>query len=892
MGTINQEPTESLSTIDSYTNYGLIRGQGQDNVWLYARIPWTESLLDGATNTQRIQAASTLRRFFDGLARLITPSMNEYRHLAQNQYRQFHLLTTNMPEPYTIPESMRGTRLGAWMQTSYLGEHTRKRMSIIGVKLHAGGTIKNSVKNEVKPTLLRRAMKLLDGLAANIATGTIPYEEYLDDARLIGDIMTDAGLEPFSQKNPDGSWLADQMLTPMRSWWVPKTNSFSLPIIYENTHLHIFPDVDSAAQAQRLYQNHVPCDHWRIGVEYPATLFAITKSSMLHRAIENPNNLWIGQLMASSLAGGSDALAVSVRGIVEPGRITGKQIESNARSLTKTMNDRARRGFDVKGPMQEHARKLDYMKAIYQMDDMPSTLIKLSAIIAVPGLPEQAERSITVSDSMTFTRFETSKQNLVMFDSMQPCSLLRVMPAELNWSSNMVAGAGVSSMAHAGDIDPCKNHGWETRKQGALLGFTETDRQPVYIATNTAATEDIEPIFVILGKTGSGKTMCLLNLAFQWSRIPAPDGSMTSVVLINPKEGSDFANPVKTAGGVVYNMDSDLSNGIFDPMNVLADREDAKNTASIMLADILDPRSEHPETQIAINEILDYGMSHGAACCGTAITTACQAAQESRKTGVASSLPDDTENICRNIIHLVETNQTMSLIFGTNNRMMKLRAASGLTLIQAGARSMVPDNANGTDVISRIQQWVLKMTVMGAGAAVRDRDGIVVLDEAWIALQGDSASTVSQWGRLARSQHFMPVLASQKVQEFIDAGLAGAVSRGLLLSLDNAMETDGNTSNAKAALRLFNIDPTEQTRIVSRMPQAASLHNGQPNWSSMRALRDPRTGEVVRGAIAYFIDQGDSPVGVEIKLPDAFFKAISTNENDMAARETKQGRQE
>ena len=204
---------------------------------------------------------------------------------------------------------------------------------------------------------------------------------------------------------------------------------------------------------------------------------------------------------------------------------------------------------------------------------------------------------------------------------------------------------------------------------------------------------------------------------------------------------------------------------------------------------------------------------------------------------------------------------------------------------------MVPDNANGTDVISRIQQWVLKMTVMGAGAAVRDRDGIVVLDEAWIALQGDSASTVSQWGRLARSQHFMPVLASQKVQEFIDAGLAGAVSRGLLLSLDNAMETDGNTSNAKAALRLFNIDPKEQTRIVSRMPQAASLHNGQPNWSSMRALRDPRTGEVVRGAIAYFIDQGDSPVGVEIKLPDAFFKAISTNENDMAARETKQGRQ-
>ena len=95
--TINQEPTESLSTIDSYTDYGLIRGQGQDNVWLYARIPWTESLLDGATNMQRIQAASTLRRFFDGLARLITPSMNEYRHLAQNQYRQFHLLTTNMP---------------------------------------------------------------------------------------------------------------------------------------------------------------------------------------------------------------------------------------------------------------------------------------------------------------------------------------------------------------------------------------------------------------------------------------------------------------------------------------------------------------------------------------------------------------------------------------------------------------------------------------------------------------------------------------------------------------------------------------------------------------------------------------------------------------------------
>ena len=82
---------------------------------------------------------------------------------------------------------------------------------------------------------------------------------------------------------------------------------------------------------------------------------------------------------------------------------------------------------------------------------------------------------------------------------------------------------------------------------------------------------------------------------------------------------------------------------------------------------------------------------------------------------------------------------------------------------------------------ARIRQWTLRMVVMGAGTAVRGRDGMVGVDEAWVFMGKDKGAsrTFEQWVRMARSQRFTPVIISQKVQEFIDADLTGGISRAL-----------------------------------------------------------------------------------------------------------------
>lgn len=53
---------------------------------------------------------------------------------------------------------------------------------------------------------------------------------------------------------------------------------------------------------------------------------------------------------------------------------------------------------------------------------------------------------------------------------------------------------------------------------------------------------------------------------------------------------------------------------------------------------------------------------------------------------------------------------------------------------------------------------------MGAGTAVRGRDGMVGVDGGMGVLRDKGARTFEQWVR--RSQRFTPVTISQKVQEF------------------------------------------------------------------------------------------------------------------------------
>lgn len=861
-------PEQVESFISPATFNGMIRSCARDRrVWLYAAIPWSPALTDGATDQRRVDVAGQLMQFFDGLASQVSVAGIKYRNLLKGSYREFHLLTGSVPTRFHSANP-RGTDLARWQDRAYTAINPRRQFALIGVPLNTDG----KEERPRKRTLFNRFVSELDSIAYNIANGYPDFREYLPDMYRIQNIMLDAGLKPFSVM--DATERA-RYLELMRSWWV-SSGSGALGVMPDNDHLHMFPDMHAVILGKHRYDDGIPCKQWHINGEYPATVCFAQSCSFSGNRESDPTNLWLARILEVPEAGGAGVIGVSVRGNVEPGVATADQIRRNRQAINDAIKERYAKGREASGDMEEIMEKLDYKRSIYKHENMPPTLIDLSVAALVAGNAQTAINALGNVPGVTFVNMNTSKEQLLGFQSMQACSPVRMTPYNMEWSATMLAGSGVSSMAKAGD------------GQGACLGFTERNVQPVYVKTTFASDEDAVPFFTIVGKSGSGKTMALLNLVLQWCQIDAVDKTgrpigKTPCIFIDPKEDSDFSDTVRSRGGTVYSMDSDISNGMFDPLNVIPNREEGKEMAATMLANILSPSGADADLEINITAMLNYGVKHGARVIGYALNMANQAYQHAKQTGAYTDLPASTPDVYARVMRLINNSQFIRIICGTDNNVQSLTVSQNLTLIRAGSRSLVPAEGSEKTVTGRIQRWVLRMTVMGAGVAVRGRNGVVALDEAWVALGEGSGETVQQWGRLARSQLFLPVLASQKVQEFIDAGLAGAISRGLILANDDPAETNGTVSQAKAALRLFSIDDTDG-HIARRMAAGPVTDGGTPNWDSLQRLKN-EDGSTLRGSIGYFKSGSEMPVPVEIRINQQVLDEISTNRLDAIARQ-------
>ena len=888
------------SFLSPASEYGLVRAATPDRTcWLYAKVPWTAALLDGADDKERTSAAQQLLAFFDGLASQVPVAALRYRDLLKPEYREFHLLTGSMMTPYKPPAGRQYDELKYYQARYYGYMNTRRQFAVIGVPLKLTGDHSNQ---ERKP-FLQKALTTLDHWAYSFANGCPSFDEYLPDAHNIEQIMLRAGLEPFTLMD-DNERV--ELLTMMETWWVSRANASALPVIAENDHLHFFPDTEVCADALKKSEDGIKCEDWNIPTEYPASLCFARSSEFSQSPVTDPTNLWLARLLADGGAGGANAIATSVRGIVEPAKVTADKIRRNYRAISDSIREREEKGREATGEMKELEARLAYKRSLYETPDMPPTILDLSIISCVAGTSQIAMDSLERIPNMEFTNLATANEQLIAFKSMQACSPIRMKPYEMHWSSTCIAGAGASSYARAGD------------KNGALVGLTEGNRSPVYVSTTTVQDEDQAPGIVIVGRTGSGKSMLLVSLFLQWAKIPSRAGTgNTPCILVNPKPGDDFEDAVTAYGGTVIRVDSDVSNGVFDCLLVMDDIEAAKELAAIMLSDILS-KGEDTSLEISIAAMLSYGINHGMKATGTALMKAAQDYQKMLKAGQNPSdagLPENTIDVFRQVQLALKSYQTMRLIFGTRNDIQPLRANQNLTLINAGNRSLVPEDGADT-ATSRIQQWVLRMIVIGAGAAIEGRDGMVGVDEAWcLGGKGKGASrTIKEWMRTARSRRFTPVFASQKTQEFIDAGMVGGVSRGFLLALDNPEERDGTISPAKAAERFLKVEDSDG-HIRRRMEQDDTLSNGRANWSSLRRLTEPLTGaelecklrtdpdtmreyqrqkdegvaspvikKTVRGAVAYFCDNGRPPVPVEVIIPPLLLKEISTNAKDKIAR--------
>lgn len=783
------------------------------SVWLYRAVPLSP-VADAKNPMEVIAAAEPLNLAMDELA-LMARTVGGRRAASRQGYRQMHALLVNLPR-WWRPDLEHP--LADYLSESFPAtQETRERVLMLGVKLvdKLGGS--NGWRAAV------------DSVLETVVSGGIPLSDFDADAKAVAAAFDRSGLrEP----------------TPMEwrlagAWW-NQGAAPDVPMLVQPDCLHVFSSpAQVRAAASAIADGR---SEWQ-------DMSASTIVSMA--TVQDLDLTWADPLMAKSQWAtelvDADALVVSIRGGIEPAALTRKELQRNRKRYEEDIRDRIAQGKMELAEQDARADELAAMDAAYSQGGSP-TLTDASIVVGFSGyVPDMVDLSQNMTAKLNAM---LNRQRSALYETML-CSPVRANPHLHDLPSQTIAGSGLPSLSVVGD------------RSGALVGWSERDKQAAYLDHMAASDGDTPPIFLCAGATGSGKTMFALNLADQWARQGIP------VVFVDPKTGSDHSKTVLAAGGQVVSLDDLASaDGIFDPLRFSADAARGVELAASMLISINPWGGAVRDFEAALQYALHYGVGQGATCTGQALRVAQEA-----------NLIDP--KMVETVFRLAESSPMFRACFGVNPSSQSLRVANTITLIKVGnAHLQLP--APGTpieaaDLPKRIGATLVRMMVFGSANAVTGRDGVVMLDEAWVFLQS-GMEEMDRLGRLARSQRVFPMLFTQRVSDAVSVGLVDFISRGIILPL-------GSEKEAVAACELFGLDPTPERikRITADATIGGSGTGTAPNYKSMRALHEPGTRKVIRGTVGIYADLAKRAVPVQIDLSPVFLSRSSTNAKDIKA---------
>lgn len=794
------------------------RLQGEDgSVWLYRNVPLAP-VVDARTAQEKLNAAEPILAMFEELAAM-TPVGVKRRSVAKSSYRRVHMLMVNVPRRF---QPDRSHVLSDYLRGALPGATIDQRQLLFGVQLRPSVTGEGSIKRAV------------DSVVETVLYGGTPLSDYDADTERVAAMMDRSGLAPATSDN----------IRLANAWW-NRGNYADTPMLYHADHIHVMPTVESVRLAEKAGLDS--CEAWTkdlVPGSHAITFAAVHDLDLDFIDPADQRAAWVSDLIQS------EALAVSVRGLVEPGAITREELRRQRGRYINDINERAEQGKMDRAEQQEMLSRLEGVEGLYATG-APPTLTAASTIAAFNGQyrdPSQIldHRSPVSLSLMSFRQHKAIAETWL-------CSHVSANPTLHDLPIQDLACSGLPSLSFVGD------------KDGALVGFTEQDRQPAWLSPQAASATDAAPLALVAGGTGSGKSLLMQWLANQFTRAGRP------VVIWDPKQESDFSPVVESLGGTIYSLDSLLTaDGAFDPIRFSPNPETGAEIAAAMLMSINPWGLEKENMEVPLQRAISHGVARGARCIGQALAIA------------RAELPDLPVGLVERVEGLAGSSPQFRAIVGVNPAGEGMRASAGITYIKVGSAHLdLPGpGQEPTSVNQRVAMALVRMVVFGSAMALSGRDGVLMLDEAWLVLQAGRAE-VERLGRLARSQRVLPMMFTQRVTDAVNAGLNGYISRGLILPLPDPTE-------AKAACELFKLEPTAER--ISRITEKAtvggtSVNEGAPNWNSMRHLRDPRTGKTLRGSVAIYIDLSGRAVPVEIVMPGSFVDLASTNPEDIRRRE-------
>lgn len=378
-----------------------------------------------------------------------------------------------------------------------------------------------------------------------------------------------------------------------------------------------------------------------------------------------------------------------------------------------------------------------------------------------------------------------------------------------------VSHSGVAASAEIGD-DPHR-----PRSQGSIfIGQTVPDGNPVWFDPSAAFDLNSGPNHLIIGATGSGKTMFAQILA------------MSAVLLgyrvwfINPKPADDLSPLVDLVGGEVITL-TKASPGAFDAWRYVDDPEAAAVMASDFVLRLLPQWAKDEAQAAALRLAMHNGALTGARCTLGAL----------RAGGADPQLIQILDS-------LVTSSPLVRVVVGRED-VKPFESSGKLTLLQFDVSlGSSADSSEPQRVASLIQQHLTR----GANYELARRGGgIVFTDEAqrWLRDAAQVAG-LQQGAAEGRSQNVVNILMVQQLSTVLDAEIGEHLTYVWALA-------SGSGDEARRVLDLFGLEATPER--VTWMQSLAAVPGeggapGVPARALMRGMRD-RAGSHRIGAVAF-----------------------------------------
>lgn len=469
-----------------------------NSVWLIRSVPMSP-IADAKDSSKKLLGGQPIMDAFHNLSELATNRLGR-RSSSRSTYRQFQLLTVDMPRYFRAPVNHPLRRV---YNDAFGKRVSKKRLCLMAVKLQdslGNGGWKSAVDSVVNTAVFAEPAQLSD---------------YDKDAEVVASCLDRAGLR---ETTTEEILLAD-------AWWNRGDRS-DTPFIPHTDHLHVFPTNDSLRVIEdghdRGELSKKDCRSWPENFGAHSITFAAMRGLDLESAGEmsvvDQHGAWVYDLIEAG------AMAVSIRGLIEPSRITRSELRRNRKAYIADIEERQRENKMSRAEQEERLGELSNMEDAYSSKNAPASLVDTSVVVAINGRPNNTVKiggdSLAVLDSM-------DDRQLRAWSEMTLCSAQRSNPNLQDLPSSAIAYSGVNGLSVVGDspkmeTDHIDESGNETGRKisvpSILVGFTEKDWQPSWLSGTAASGVDKEPIAFVAGTTGSGKALPLSTL------LPTPTG--------------------------------------------------------------------------------------------------------------------------------------------------------------------------------------------------------------------------------------------------------------------------------------------------------------------------------------------------------------------------------